>query len=162
MTNREYSNLVDRGEYPSSPWVPIEEPFTNASGEIINLLTGKFTHAAVLTSNAGAIRANHYHKTDWHYTYIVSGAVDYYWRSVGDQNYPKRQLYKQGEMFFSPPMVEHAMFFPGPATIITFARNERSDHATHESDLVRVPVIKRVWNAGIASWIAVPLKDGEK
>ena len=48
-------------------------------------------------------------------------------------------------MFFTPPMVEHAMFFPVESTFITFAKNRR-DHENHESDLVRVKLADVIFN----------------
>jgi hypothetical protein len=44
-------------------------------------------------------------------------------------------------MFFTPPLVEHAMFFPEPTTFITFAKNVR-DHEHHEDDVVRVKLVE--------------------
>lgn len=146
MSNREYSALVDAGAFPDSVEVPIDPPFINENGAILNLLTERFTHAAILTSRPGAVRANHYHKTDWHYAYVIDGEVEYFHRPVGSGDAPTRERFPRGTMFFSPPLVEHAMFFPVPTTIITFARNARSEHDTHEQDLVRVKLIEAVWS----------------
>jgi hypothetical protein len=43
-------------------------------------------------------------------------------------------------MFFTPPLVEHAMFFPIDTVFLTFAKNVR-DTEHHESDVVRIPII---------------------
>lgn len=152
MNNREYTALVDAGHFPSDPAVPIDEPFVNGNGAIINLLTEKFTHSAILTTAAGSIRANHYHKTDWHYSYVISGEVEYCWREVGARTSPNVKVFKQGAMFFTPPMLEHAMVFRKDTVIITFARNARSEHQTHEDDLVRVELVKKLWNPLNATW----------
>ena len=141
VSNREYSRLVDAGNYPEQIDVPLDAPFVNDNGKIQNLLLERFTSAAIITSVAGAVRANHYHKTDWHYSYVVAGAVQYYWRAVGSHESPKSQLFPAGTMFFTPPMVEHAMFFPEASSFITFAKNVR-DHEHHESDVVRVKLIE--------------------
>ncbi len=144
LTNREYTKLVDEGKFPEDPMVPIDEPFINGNGLIKNLLLEKFTSVAVITSRPGCTRANHYHKTDWHYAYILSGTVLYFWRPVGDRGLPKMQQYMAGQLFFTPQMVEHSMCFPVDTTIITFAKNIR-DHENHEADLVRIPLIKAEW-----------------
>jgi dTDP-4-dehydrorhamnose 3,5-epimerase-like enzyme len=140
LSNREFSALVDKGTFPDQVAVPIDAPFVNANGEIYNLLLERFTSVALIRSNAGAIRANHYHKTDWHYSYVQSGEVWYYWRPVGSKEQPRHQKFPAGTMFFSPPMVEHAMFFPVETTFLTFAKNIR-DTAHHEEDVVRIPII---------------------
>lgn len=144
MTNREYTALVDKGQFPEDPYVPLDEPFVNTNGAIQNLLLERFTSAAVIRSRAGAIRANHYHKTDWHYAYVVSGAIRYYWRPVGSKEQPKSKVFTAGQMFFSPPLVEHAMAFLDDTVFLTFAKNIR-DTAHHEEDVVRVPLITVEW-----------------
>lgn len=141
LSNREFSALVEAGKYPEQVAVPLDEPFVNANGVIQNLLLERFTSAAIITSVAGAMRANHYHKTDWHYSFVVSGAVDYYERPVGSRGRPTCERFAAGTMFFTPPLVEHAMFFPEPTTFLTFAKNIR-DHEHHEEDVVRIKLVE--------------------
>jgi dTDP-4-dehydrorhamnose 3,5-epimerase-like enzyme len=140
LSNREFSALVDQGHYPEQVAVPLDEPFANQNGEIFNLLLERFTSVGLIRSVAGAVRANHFHKTDWHYTWVQTGSVWYYWRPLGSKERPKHQLFPAGTMFFTPPLVEHAMFFPDPSVILTFAKNIR-DQEHHESDVVRVGLI---------------------
>jgi len=140
LSNREFSALVDKGEYPDQVAVPLDEPFVNQNGQIFNLLLERFTSVGLINSVAGAVRANHYHKTDWHYTYVQSGVVEYYWRALGAKGKPNHQTFPAGTMFFTPPLVEHAMFFPADSAIFTFAKNIR-DEKHHEADVVRLPLI---------------------
>lgn len=140
MTNREYTALVEKGIFPEDPFVPIDAPFTNTNGTIENLVLEKFASAALIKSTAGALRANHWHRTDWHYAYILQGEIIYFWRPEGSKERPQQRLFKPAEMFFTPPRVEHAMFFPCETTFLTFAKNTR-DHEHHEEDLVRVNMI---------------------
>src|SRR5205814_1962614 len=116
-------------------------PFVNQNGTIQNLLLERFTSAALITSSPGAVRANHYHKTDWHYSYVVQGTVWYYWRPVGVKDPPRAERFGAGMMFFTPPLVEHAMVFPEETSFITFAKNIR-DHENHEADLIRVRLVE--------------------
>lgn len=140
-----YINLVGRGKYPSDPTVPAGSIFANKNGVIKNLLFQKLTSVAFIDSKAGAIRANHYHLTDWHYAYVIDGYIDYFWRPVGSKIKPKKKTYKKGSMFFTPPLIEHAMFFPVKTSFLTFAKNIR-DHENHEKDLVRIELIKATWD----------------
>ncbi len=98
------------------------------------------TSTAIITSRSGTTRANHYHKTDWHYAYIVSGRIIYFERDVGDTQIPEPWIYRSGEMFFTPPLREHCMVFPEDTVFFTMAKNIRS-HDSHESDLIRVDFI---------------------
>ncbi len=140
MTHEEYVGSVMRGEWPSDPSVPLDSPFLNGSGRIQNLILQAVTSVAHISSLKGAVRANHYHRTDWHFTYVVRGSVAYLERPIGSKELPPHTLFVAGEMFFTPPMVEHAMVFPEDADVITLAKNVRS-HESHESDVVRVGFI---------------------
>jgi hypothetical protein len=141
LSNREFSAAVDRGSFPDQVDVPLDQPFVNDNGRIQNILLERFTSAAIISSVPGSIRANHVHKTDWHYSYVVSGMVWYYWRPAGSNAQPERAKFGPGTMFFTPPLVEHAMFFPEQTVFLTFAKNVR-DHDHHEADLIRVKLIE--------------------
>lgn len=140
LSNREFSAAVDRGQFPDQVAVPIDAPFANQNGEIFNLLLERFTSVGLIRSVAGAVRANHFHKTDWHYSFVQTGKVEYYWRPQGSRDKPQHQTFPAGTMFFTPPMVDHAMFFPEESVIFTFAKNVR-DQEHHEADVVRLPLI---------------------
>lgn len=140
MTNDEYTSAVDRGEWPSDPRVPLDGPFVNHNGSIQNLVMKNMTSVSALDSVKGAVRANHYHKTDWHYTYVASGAVAYFERPIGSDFVPDPIIFRKGDVFFTPPMKEHTMVFLSESLIVTMARNVRS-HDSHEEDLVRVTFI---------------------
>ncbi len=140
MNNEEYTSAVDRGEWPLDTRVPLDDPFVNANGIIQNLVLKPMTSVAVLSSVKGAVRANHWHRTDWHYAYVVSGSLAYLERQVGSEDVPDATVFKAGDMFFTPPNREHAMVFLEDTVIITMARNVRS-HESHEADLVRVQLV---------------------
>lgn len=137
MKNIEYTNLVNQGDYPSSK-VPLDPPFIDDRGIIQNLLTSPVTSIAIITSKAGSIRSNHYHKTDWHYLYVVSGSMNYYERNIDDKiNDIGPVLVKAGEMIFTAPMKVHKTEFLEDTILLSFAKNIR-DHEHHEEDIVRV------------------------
>ena len=122
-----------------------EEPFVDERGIIQPIVDVDLKSAVLITSKKGSIRANHYHKTDWHYAYILQGKIDYFWRKIGDKEKTHSETFSKNQMFFTPPLVEHAMFFPVETIFITFAKNRR-DHDNHESDLVRVQLIDTIYN----------------
>lgn len=140
LSHAEYTRLVDQERYPDDPHVPLEAPFVNAAGSILNVLLERFTSVAFIESRPGAVRANHYHKTDWHYAFVLTGSIVYGWRAADSAEQVRVRTFTAGQLFFTPPMVAHVMHFPEPATFMTFARNKR-DHESHESDVVRVPAL---------------------
>ena len=138
--NQQYTDSVGTDSYPDDRGVPLDDFFIDSRGEIKNLLLSSFTSVARIESKLGTVRANHYHLTDWHYAYVERGAVLYFERAIGEKNIPTPIKYAEGAMFFTPPMVEHAMVFPTDTVIYTFAKNKRS-HEEHEADLKRVDFI---------------------
>jgi quercetin dioxygenase-like cupin family protein len=132
---------------PGRVKIELEEPFKDARGTIQSLLELTVRSVGVLTTEPGSLRANHYHKTDWHYCYVVSGRIEYYERPVGSSAPPKRTEIAAGELFFTPAMVEHAMYFPERTVFMTFSRNPR-DHETYESDIVRVALLDKPGSSG--------------
>src|SRR5579862_4724860 len=97
---------------PKDVIIPIAKPFVDSRGAIQPIVEADFRTIQIITSRKGTVRGNHYHKTDWHYCYIVSGSIDYYHRPVGNKEKPEHVLVKTGQVFFTPSMVEHAMVFP--------------------------------------------------
>lgn len=131
---------IAAGRYPEDPVIPVVDSFVNDSGQISNLAWGAFASASFITSVAGSVRSNHYHETDFHFIYVVDGLMQYYWRQAGSVATPKRKRCPPGTLIFTPPLVEHATFFPKATSVVTFNRRAR-DHESHESDLVRIPPI---------------------
>ena len=127
-------------DLPSEPLVPLEAPFVDERGAIQPLLEREMRSALLISSKAGTVRANHYHKTDWHYCYVVSGAIEYYHRPAGSTAQAEKVVVRAGEMFFSPAMVEHAMVFPVDTVFLTLSRNAR-DQEAYEDDVVRTKLI---------------------
>ena len=138
--NQKYADNVANESYPEHRDVPLDDFFADDRGEIRNLLLSSFTSVARISSKAGSVRANHYHLTDWHYAFVESGTVLYFERPIGDDHVAEPAKYLSGTMFFTPPLVEHAMVFPEDTVIYTFAKNKRS-HAEHEADVKRVNFI---------------------
>ena len=140
-TNDSFTTKVDQGDWPYGQEVPLDTPFEDERGTIQNLLLKSFTSLAIITSKKRTIRANHYHKTDWHYAYVVSGRILYFERAVGSLEIPACREFRAGQMFFTPPDREHCMAFAEDTVFITAAKNVRS-HENHEADLVRVDFVE--------------------
>jgi len=127
--------------WPKEVIVPLQKPFVDSRGAIQPLVDATMQSALIITSKKGTVRANHYHKTDWHYCYVLSGSIEYYHRPQGSKAKPERVLIKTGHLFFTPPLVEHTMVFPEDTTFLTLSHNKR-DQKTYEEDLVRVELVK--------------------
>ena len=122
---------------PDDLRVVIRPPFRDARGEILNLVDAPFESASVIRSVKGAIRGNHYHKTDYHYVWLHSGRMAYYQRPIGDESKPVRHVIEAGQLFYTPPMYEHVMHFLEESVMFVFARNNR-EKENYEDDIIRV------------------------
>ena len=138
----------EKNMWPTHGVVKLEKPFVDGRGSIKPLVDTIMRSAIVIESKAGSLRANHYHKTDWHYCYVVSGQIEYLHRQTGSNQKPTTILVNEGEMIFTPPMVDHGMTFPVDTVFLTLSRNPR-DQASYESDVVRVDMVP---SDGLKSW----------
>ena len=138
----------EKGKWPSQPLVKLNTPFLDKRGSIQPLVDLMMKSAVLIDSKAGSLRANHYHKTDWHYCYVISGQIDYFHRPIHSDKEPELIIVQKGEMVFTPPLVEHCMKFTVDTLFLTLSRNPR-DQETYEQDVVRVELIDP---SGSISW----------
>jgi len=120
---------------------PEQPAFSDDRGEIKTIIEGRpFSSVLRISSKKGAIRANHYHKEDYHYCLLESGRMEYYERPVGSSEKPSCTVIRAGQVFYTPPMAEHAMKFLEDSVFWCFSRNSRKQE-NYESDTVRVQLI---------------------
>ena len=122
-----------------NPVCALDDAHSDDRGAIQPLVDGDMKSAVLIHSKAGTVRANHYHKEDWHYCYVLSGSIDYYHRPVGSKEAPEHFRIEAGQLFFTPALVEHAMVFPVDTDFLCLGKNSR-DQDTYEADTVRVQV----------------------
>ncbi len=138
----------EKKTWPKSIIVDLEKPFVDARGEIQPLVDLMMESAVLITSKKGTLRANHYHKTDWHYCYVLEGCIEYYHRPTGSDAEPECVAVEAGKMVFTPPMVDHGMKFPEDTTFLTLSRNPR-DQQSYEADVVRIDMLA---TDGLTTW----------
>lgn len=126
--------------WPTEVIVPDEEAFADDRGRIIPLVDLPMKSAVYITSKKGSVRANHYHQTDWHFCYVISGSIEYYHRPHGSDETPEKVLVEKGQQIFTPPMVDHAMVFLEDTSFLTLGRNSRTQEV-YEADVVRVDFV---------------------
>ncbi len=130
----------EQASWPKSVIVDLEAPFADERGEILPLVDMDMKSCVLITSKKGTVRANHYHKTDWHFCYVLSGTIEYYHRRHGSTEKAEKVVINKGQLFFTPPMVDHTMVFPEDTTFLTLGRNSRSQEV-YEADIERIEPI---------------------
>ena len=127
----------EKSELPKEIIVELEAPFVDDRGAIQPLVDKSMKSCVLITSKKGSVRANHYHQTDWHYCYVLEGKIEYYERSTGSSDEPKKVTINKGQMFFTGPLLDHTMVFLEDTVFLTFGRNSRSQEV-YESDIKRI------------------------
>ncbi|MBT89684.1 MAG: hypothetical protein CMN79_04255 [Spirochaetales bacterium] len=118
--------------------IAVKPSFEDERGIITNILDEKIYGAVLITCNKGAIRANHYHQRDSHWSYMLSGKMEYYEKpSDGDL---EMEIVKAGQMVFSATNVPHAMKFLEPSVFLALTTSKRLD-GRYDKDIIRVKLI---------------------
>ncbi len=131
----------EKERWPKDVIVSLADPFVDARGAIQPLVDEDMKSCVLISSKQGTVRANHYHKTDWHYCYVLKGLIEYYHRPTGSDAAPEKVTVEAEQMFFTPPMVDHSMVFPEDTVFITWGRNSRLQEV-YEADMVRIDPIE--------------------
>ena len=132
--------LDDASMWPNETRVELPAAHADERGAIQTLVNFPMKNLSLITSKKGTVRSNHYHLTDWHYMYVLSGAFDYYYRPTGSDEAPAVIRVVTGQMVFTPPMEDHATVFLEDTQMVVVSRNPR-DQETYESDTRRVTLI---------------------
>lgn len=127
---------AERATWPKKHIFDLPAMHGDARGDMVPILDAAMKSCVLIRSVPGAVRANHYHKTDWHYCYLLDGACAYIYRPVGSTETPTVEYAVGGQCIFTPPMLEHAMVFTKPTNMLTLGRNFRAQEV-YEADIVR-------------------------
>jgi len=132
--------LDDPSYWPREKRIALTQPHVDDRGAIQPLVDLPMKNASLITSKKGSLRSNHYHKTDWHFMYVLTGSFDYHYRSTGTDVAPEVIRIEAGEMVFTPPMEDHATVFLEDCQMLVVSRNPR-DQESYEADVVRVQLL---------------------
>lgn len=117
--------------------------FVDERGYITRLMDqDEFPIRAVLyiTGKKGTERGNHYHKTDAHYVYCLSGKFRYSEKNMSKKNSKKQSVVlKPGDVVLSRPEVAHSMEFLENTVFLAFTTEQRAQNK-YEEDIVRIKI----------------------
>lgn len=120
------------------------KPFhVDERGEMSYLLDDSISITSVLliTCKKGAIRANHYHKKDTHYSYMLKGKMEYTYQNLSAKAKRKKTIIvKEGEIVCTPSMIGHAMKFLEDSIFLALTTEQRNQKK-YEKDTVRIKLI---------------------
>jgi len=93
----------------------VDFAFEDGRGSLVQLVHGGYTQVNVVTSKAGVLRGNHYHKRSTEAFYVVSGTVEITLRLEGKE---EKRTFSQGAFFQIKPFTIHSMFYPEDAVLV--------------------------------------------
>ena len=124
--------------------IRIPASIVDKRGSITHILEPAFKLKGVLliVSKVGAVRANHYHKKDSHYVYILKGKMEYTEKDLKRKGAKKKTIIlKEGDLVLTPPMAAHAMRFLEDTVFLAFT-TEKRDQKSYERDTRRIQLIQ--------------------
>ena len=122
VTTNRITNLFDK---PS---------FKDKRGTISNLVPSTpIQHIALITSVRGAIRGNHYHRLDSHYTVLLSGKAKYTELIAGRQ---RSWVLRPGSVILTRSKTPHVFLFLENSEFIALC-TQRRDMGRYEEDTIR-------------------------
>ena len=68
--------LDDETMWPKEGIVKLDDAHCDDRGSIQSLVNFPMKNISLISSKKGSVRSNHYHLTDWHYMYVLSGSFD--------------------------------------------------------------------------------------
>ena len=120
----------------------------DSRGGILSIVEYPVQNVSIINCNKDTIRSNHYHKKDFHFMYVLEGAIDYFYKEL-NTNEIKYIKISQGETIFTPNLEIHATYFPVKTSLIVSSGFPR-DQETYENDTVRVDFLN---NANIEEFL---------
>ena len=126
----------------------INPAIEDARGLITNIFEGRIEHVALITSKKGSIRANHYHKEDLQYIYLLSGEFESH--SCDVRNPSKRQILnvQPSDLVTTPPYIAHAQKFTKDSVFLALTTRQR-ESGKYEEDTIAFQVIEGYLNPSL-------------
>jgi len=119
--------------------VKLKPTFSDERGIIMDVLSGNMKHVGIITSKQGAVRANHYHKLQWQYTYVLSGRVELTTKDLREKSPKvKKAIVPAGYLISIPPMIYHSYKALEDFSILTITTELRNTHRAYERDTFRI------------------------
>ena len=123
----------------------LDPAFVDERGGITNVFEGRIEHIALITSKKGTVRANHYHKEDLQYIYLVSGAYEAHSVDINDTE--KRQVLqvRPGDIVETPALIGHAQVFTEDSVFLALTTRQREE-GKYEDDTIAYQVVEGYLN----------------
>ena len=117
----------------------IDPVFIDNRGIITDLLNEPIKNVGLITTEKNAIRASHYHKKSWQYSYILQGKFEVLIAPYDQPINVKKIVINPGELITIPPLVIHQFKAIEKAIMINMESESRAEQG-YEDDTIRVKI----------------------
>jgi len=115
--------------------------FRDERGYLLKILDKDFSSCIEIFSKKGSIRANHYHKKDEHFCYVLKGEILFFYRNRKKGSKLHYRLMKKGDLFFTTYEQDHLAYFTKNTHFLSYSSRKRTKF-DYENDLVRLNMHK--------------------
>ena len=115
--------------------------FRDERGYLLKILDKGFSSCIEIFSKKGSIRANHYHKEDEHFCYILKGEILFFYRNRKKGSKLNFKIMQKGDLFFTTYDQDHMAYFLKTTHFLSYSSRKRSK-IDYENDLVRLNMHK--------------------
>ena len=126
-----------KSNIPKTVKIKLAGLYEDKRGKIINISNELIGSCALIKSHKNSIRANHYHKKDSHWSYMIKGKMQYYEENNGKI---EKAIVKTGQMVYSAPGVPHAMKFVETSVFLALTTQKRLK-GKYEKDTIPYEII---------------------
>lgn len=118
----------------------LKPAWSDKRGKIFDVLDGEnIRHVGFIVSKKGAVRGNHYHKTETQYTFILKGKVMWVTRDMRKKAARKEShILGPGALAIDAPFVAHALVALEDTEFVFFTDKKRFGNKAYEKDTFRV------------------------
>lgn len=123
---------------------PNLESFTDNRGTIADIFYNvEINHVVIISSKAGSVRGNHWHKQTTQYTFVTKGELEYWHKPVNSNEPAKCEILKEGDFVKSAPNEIHAFKMLTDNEFIAFSEGLRGGK-DYEKDTFRceIPIVE--------------------
>jgi len=122
-------------------WKKVKSPLElheDDRGKIVDVFYKEnINHVAIIVSEAGALRGDHYHKDATQHILITKGALEYWYKPVDSDAPAKCKVLRVGDIVATPPLEIHALKILEDNEFIAFSQGLRGGK-DYELDTRRV------------------------
>ena len=96
--------------YLNADIINLKEKFEDYRGFIQPLCDLSMKSASLIFTKANNWRANHYHKKDCHFIYVIKGEFEYYFRKTNSNENIKKKIVTNDQLLFTGPLIDHVIY----------------------------------------------------